>query len=527
MANPLDVLRHPWQADRALRRQIILIGLDQDAYLFREKNSAGEHEAGYKGYAAIIILFIVGLIIFIVGIQEGSLLISAFGGFFMLLSVIGMCGVHQGNTAAATIDRRTDRAYSYYCYDMRDQSVKCCIVDREFKKLIEAPGSSNLGYIEDIEKISLLKNPEGDNYVFVTFYKESGKVSKGNLFTFDLTKTKFHAILNRKIDELYEIGLENIQREYEKIYGAISDTEESEDSLESRKSTRSARAAQVAAQAERNNNNNNNRNTRHNHNNSHHNNNNRNNRTNLHASGRHVPQNSHMSHMSQHSNHSYRQHQPQRSGPYNSHNNGRPNKAHHNPQHSRASNQGGTRGNNNNDARMNRLHSQSQSGAGLGSRGRSFTGDSGYDSPAGSVHSHHSSRSHHSTRSGAPRGHPMNRGGGGSFRGQPRGGRGGRGVYRGGPRGGRGGRGMPRGRGMPQRGRGMVRGRGGSMPQRGRGGSFRGQPRGGSFRGQPRGRGAGMPQRGGGSFRGQPRGGGAGGGGNRGYPQQQRPQGYY
>ena len=57
----------------------------------------------------------------------------------------------------------------------------------------------------------------------------------------------------------------------------------------------------------------------------------------------------------------------------------------------------------NNDPRMNKLQSQSQSqsgaGGGLGSRELSFTCDSGYDSPPGSVHSHHGSRSHHNTKS--------------------------------------------------------------------------------------------------------------------------------
>ena len=256
MANPLDVLRHPWQADCVLHCQIILIGLDQDAMLFREKNSAEDSEIWHKGHVTIVVFFVVGLIIFIVGIQERSLLMSAFGDFFMIFSVIGMCGDHQGNTATTI-----DRAYSYYCYDMRDQSVKCCIVDREFKKLIEAPGNSNLGYIEDIEKISLLENLEVGNYVFVTFYKECGKISKGNLFTFDLTKQKFHAMLCRKIDELYESGLDNI-REYEKIYYAISDTPESEDSLESHKSTRSAQHSKAGNQGARGNNNNDSRKNR-------------------------------------------------------------------------------------------------------------------------------------------------------------------------------------------------------------------------------------------------------------------------
>ena len=147
---------------------------------------------------------------------------NCIGGIFHLW----FCCVIQGCIESSKLKQDTN--YSYYCYDIQDQCVKLVIINddgnrsrHDDKILIRSiPKSCNLGYIKNIREIKYYENGSNASFVAVKRINASkGQRFNKNMVRFNIPKKTFSQMITKRIESITNMGLNNIQLEYQKIKG--------------------------------------------------------------------------------------------------------------------------------------------------------------------------------------------------------------------------------------------------------------------------------------------------------------------
>lgn len=224
-----NLLEHEWQPDRALANHIVLLGLDKHPTMMKQLQ--------FKSTTSVVcpmLGFLTGLsgvVCLSIGLIANMLFLTIGGGLLIIISLIP-CYIGRQLSIEAR-EMSPSKYYCYYCYDLSDQSIKCVIIDRETKEIAKIPSSSDLGYIQDIGQIEYESN---GNKSFMTMTaatlddKNGGTTgtsnnsqleSKVDLITLEMDEKEFCTKITSKINEIKEMGLNNIEMEYEKMYGTF------------------------------------------------------------------------------------------------------------------------------------------------------------------------------------------------------------------------------------------------------------------------------------------------------------------
>ena len=164
------------------------------------------------GGCAVGFIAIIGGIILIV--SETSLAAGIGSGIFGIMILI-FSGVYSHCNSNDKIDVST--GYTYYCYDISNQSVRMCVIQREGKQLISTPYECNLGHINDIDFIDYDDSGSGASNLRVRKQKTKGffesRYHHTQMYSFG-PKKAFGELLTKRINDIKNAGLNHVQLLY-------------------------------------------------------------------------------------------------------------------------------------------------------------------------------------------------------------------------------------------------------------------------------------------------------------------------
>ena len=100
--------------------------------------------------------------------------------------------------------------YSYWCYDISDQHIKCCIMNKAASNKIPSI-CYNLGHIDSVGSVT--HKAEENSCASQYMIEKSLRVKP---YTFGMTGDIFCAVLSSKIEKITTFGLNSVQLEYQK-----------------------------------------------------------------------------------------------------------------------------------------------------------------------------------------------------------------------------------------------------------------------------------------------------------------------
>ena len=213
-------LEHSMQSSKALPNHVIILYFDEDALIFAEKESSGGSSNGYMFLGGALI--IVGIIMLVlgsraeIGLSIGGIIVVVIGIGFVAASV-------RECIKRPKLD--SSNAYSYYCYDLTDQCVKLCIIDKQTKSLINNNNNNqsitNWGYIANINQVSYDENASKESLIAL---EDVNDTDINNMLTFKFERSEFATIMTARIVAIQTMGLNDLELKYLTMQGSNQST---------------------------------------------------------------------------------------------------------------------------------------------------------------------------------------------------------------------------------------------------------------------------------------------------------------
>ena len=228
--SPYVPLQHAVQQTKALENHVIILYFNEDAVFFAARELQEPKQTYVCLSLVLIILSIIGF-----GLAPGTdggiyILIAASIAVVIAIGLIIFSVIQYNNTRKNRID--SSQSYSYYAYDISDQSIKLCIINKETKQETisndikdnkNVPSIMNWGYIGDIRGIRYNDNASQESFIQLKLKQHHKKNSKSkddddimrDMLTFKFERQEFAQIMSERIQIIKETGLNNIQLMYQ------------------------------------------------------------------------------------------------------------------------------------------------------------------------------------------------------------------------------------------------------------------------------------------------------------------------